>query len=48
MHEYYGEERFAAPPTLQTLVDAGHYGRKSGRGYYDYSGEKPVAVDPGS
>ena len=46
MREYYGEERFAAPPTLAKLVDAGHYGRKSGRGYYDYSGEKPVAVDP--
>jgi len=48
MHDYYGEDRFAAPPTLSKLVDAGHYGRKSGRGYYDYSGEKPVAVDPGS
>ncbi len=48
MHDYYGEDRFAAPPTLTKLVDAGHYGRKSGRGYYDYSGEKPVAVDPGS
>jgi len=48
MHSYYGEDRFAAPPTLQKLVEAGHYGRKSGRGYYDYSGEKPVAVDPGS
>ncbi len=48
MHDYYGEERFAAPPTLQKLVDAGHFGRKSGRGYYDYSGEKPVATDPGS
>ena len=48
MEEAYGEDRFAAPPTLQKLVEAGHYGRKSGRGYYDYSGEKPVAVDPGS
>jgi 3-hydroxybutyryl-CoA dehydrogenase len=46
MHDAYGEERFAAPPTLQRLVDAGHYGRKSGRGFYDYSGDKPVAVDP--
>jgi 3-hydroxybutyryl-CoA dehydrogenase len=48
MHEAYGEERFAAPPTLTKLVDAGHFGRKSGRGYYDYSGEKPTAVDPPS
>jgi len=48
MHDSYGEDRFAAPSTLTKLVEAGHYGRKSGRGYYDYSGEKPVAVDPGS
>ncbi|MDQ2675165.1 MAG: 3-hydroxyacyl-CoA dehydrogenase family protein [Actinomycetota bacterium] len=46
MRDYYGEERFGAPSTLTKLVEAGHYGRKSGRGYYDYSGEKPVAVDP--
>jgi 3-hydroxybutyryl-CoA dehydrogenase len=42
MHEAYGEDRFAAPETLTRLVEAGHYGRKSGRGFYDYSGEKPV------
>jgi 3-hydroxybutyryl-CoA dehydrogenase len=42
MHESYGEERFAPPPTLSTLVEAGHYGRKSGRGFYDYSGERPT------
>ena len=46
MHEAYGEERFAAPATLAKLVEAGHFGRKSGRGYYDYSGEKPAAVGP--
>jgi 3-hydroxybutyryl-CoA dehydrogenase len=46
MHENYGEERFAAPATLTKLVGAGHFGRKSGRGFYDYSGEQPVAVDP--
>jgi 3-hydroxybutyryl-CoA dehydrogenase len=46
MHGAYGEERFAAPPSLTKLVAAGHYGRKTGRGYYDYSGDKPVAVDP--
>jgi 3-hydroxybutyryl-CoA dehydrogenase len=46
MHEAYGEERFAAPPTLTRLVEAGHYGRKSGRGFYDYSGERPQPVEP--
>ena len=46
MVDAYGEERFAQPDTLRTLVEAGHYGRKSGRGFYDYSGEKPVAADP--
>ena len=47
MFDEYRERRFAAPPTLRKMVAAGFYGQKSGRGFYDYSGEKPVAVDPG-
>jgi 3-hydroxybutyryl-CoA dehydrogenase len=47
MFDEYRERRFAAPPTLRKMVSAGFYGRKSGRGFYDYSGDKPVAVDPG-
>ena len=47
MFEEYREKRFAAPPTLRKMVAAGFYGRKSGRGFYDYSGEEPQPVDPG-
>jgi 3-hydroxybutyryl-CoA dehydrogenase len=48
MVDAYGEERFAAPETLRQKVDAGDFGRKSGRGFYDYSGDQPVPVDSGS
>jgi 3-hydroxybutyryl-CoA dehydrogenase len=47
MVDAYGEERFAAPDTLKKIVDAGDFGRKSGKGFYDYSGDKPVPVDAG-
>jgi 3-hydroxybutyryl-CoA dehydrogenase len=47
MVDAYGEERFAAPETLRKMVDAGDFGRKSGKGFYDYSGDQPVPVDSG-
>ena len=41
MFEEFKERRFAAPPLLKRMVLAGWNGRKSGRGFYDYS-------DPGN
>ena len=47
MFDEYRERRFAAPPTLRKMVAAGWYGRKSGKGFYDYSGDKPVPSELG-
>jgi 3-hydroxybutyryl-CoA dehydrogenase len=47
MFEEFREPRFAPPPLLKRMVTLGMYGRKTKRGFYDYSGEKPVAVDLG-
>ncbi len=44
MYDEFKEQRFASPPLLKRLVMAGWYGRKSGKGFYDYSDpNKPVA-----
>ncbi len=37
MFEEYKDPRYAAPPLLRRMVLAGHLGRKSGKGFYDYS-----------
>jgi 3-hydroxybutyryl-CoA dehydrogenase len=42
MFEEFRERRFAQPPTLRKMLSAGWYGRKSGKGFYDYAGEQPV------
>ena len=47
MFDEYRERRFAAPPTLRKMVAAGWYGRKSGKGFYDYSGDAPVPSELG-
>jgi 3-hydroxybutyryl-CoA dehydrogenase len=46
MFEEFHERRFASPPLLKRLVLAGWMGRKSGRGFYDYSDpQNPRALD---
>ena len=45
MFDEFREKRFAAPPLLKRMVKAGLYGRKSGRGFYDYTDpKKPVPM----
>jgi 3-hydroxybutyryl-CoA dehydrogenase len=40
MFEEFREPRFAPPPLLRRMVLAGRLGRKSGRGFYDYTSGK--------
>jgi 3-hydroxybutyryl-CoA dehydrogenase len=44
MFDEYREERYAPPPLLKRIVALGRYGRKTGQGFYDWSGEKPVPL----
>ena len=37
LFDEFKEKRFAAPPLLKRMVLAGWHGKKSGRGFYDYS-----------
>jgi 3-hydroxybutyryl-CoA dehydrogenase len=46
MFNEFREKRFAPPPLLKRMVLAGLYGRKSGRGFYDYADPKnPVPMN---
>jgi 3-hydroxybutyryl-CoA dehydrogenase len=40
----YGEARFAPPPLLRRVVALGRTGKKSGKGFYDWTGEDPVPL----
>src|ERR687883_628330 len=46
MFDEFKEKRFAPPPLLKRMVKAGLYGRKTGRGFYDYTDpKKPVPMN---
>jgi 3-hydroxybutyryl-CoA dehydrogenase len=47
MFAEYKEQRYAAPPLLKRMVLAGMYGKKSGKGFYDYAATPPVVSSLG-
>ncbi len=47
MFDEYREKRFAPPPLLKRMVMAGMFGRKSGKGFYDYTQDPPTVSSLG-
>jgi len=47
MFKEYREARYAPPPLLKRMVLAGMYGKKSGKGFYDYSATPPIVNNLG-
>jgi 3-hydroxybutyryl-CoA dehydrogenase len=47
MFKEYREAKYAPPPLLRKMLLAGYHGKKSGKGFYDYSGDKPKVMDLG-
>jgi 3-hydroxybutyryl-CoA dehydrogenase len=47
MFAEYREQHYAPPPLLKRMVLAGMYGKKSGKGFYDYASDPPAVSNLG-
>ncbi len=47
MFDEYREAQYAPPPLLKRMVLSGMFGKKSGRGFYDYSSTPPTVSELG-
>ncbi len=47
MFDEFKEHKYAAPPLMRRMVHAGYFGRKSGKGFYDYTSDPVTANNLG-
>ena len=47
MFAEYKQPHYAPPPLLKRMVLAGMYGKKTGKGFYDYSATPPAVANLG-
>jgi 3-hydroxybutyryl-CoA dehydrogenase len=47
MFDEYKEKRYASPPLLKRMVSMGYFGRKVGKGFYDYGSDPARPMDLG-
>lgn len=47
MFDEFKQHKYSAPPLMRRMIHAGYFGRKSGKGFYDYTGDSPVVNELG-
>ena len=47
LYQQFKDPIYSAPNLMAQMVQAGHFGRKTGKGFYDYSVDPPKVVDLG-